>query len=805
MNWIKKTIGAVVLALLYLALFMWFRSHDVWNVSANVSAGEILAWTTLRLVFMVCLGIACLTTGRIVLMWLTKSFEDLGTLEKMLFYFFVGSAVLRMGMFFIGLKELYKPFFVFLGSLPLLLLFPFVFDMQQMYRRCVDAVKRNLLESICVGGLCLIAATILGIVYFGHCQYSFDGDYLTHYGPFYDHVIQSGGLAPNDVWYQYFYSKGAGLFYFSMLITDRTGPLLVSFLHFFAAATLIYAIMKRACGSSLWAISTVIFMLGMMAWPNEGFFIKHHCEISAVILAITCVVVLMAASKRHRNLCMFVACILQVSLLLYSLQAGAYTLMFIVVYAAIALCRHNHGLALRYAFVLGLGGVTSLLSMMQNYSVTGLYEITPFRVFLTFWNQTIFSKWVSSYLMFYLSEGSSSELGTIGISSTLQSLVRYAQLFRLEKFFFLRMFWVVSGFLIGLGFWDALRKTRWWWKTARSGMFGIFLHKREEAPGGTASSAVPLLGCDLEARGFSVNEMSAMRGNALRRVMLPSSIVCLLVFLVYVFVRQPISILRLSEFVSMYVTLLIFSVLIVCSSLISRSIVYRTTSILVPVLLSLVTFSAAIDHSRGGKVKIPLKFALGRLTANELAPVDKNLSTQYPKIRAVAGEHSRIASLNINVDYGPLFLQYPGIMTEVSYAFGNRWHEIVFGDPDSAKKALQALGINFFLVNLDAPMFGALPYSPLFTGQSLATNFRIVWQLGSHYLLTWNDGQNGMRPKFLFKWGTNLRRGMPSTTKGTADYGQSLYDRVLYLYEINKHSLHGIVRPDNLKKVEGWQ
>ena len=773
MNWIKKALCAVVLGLAYLAIFVWFRSHDVWNVSANVPTDEMLVWTTLRLFFIVCLGAICLTTGRIVLLGQTQHLRDFGALEKVLVFFFVGSSMLRMGMFFIGLHGLYKPLFVFLGSLPLLLLFPFVFDMRLLSGPCLEVVKRSVLENMCIGGLCLIAAVILGIVYLGHCQYSFDEDYLTHYGPYYANVIKNGGLAPNDVWYQYFYSKGAGLFYFSMLITDRTGPLLVSFLFLEAASLLVYAIIKRVSGSSLWATSAAIFMLGMMAWPNAGFFIKHHCEISAMLLSITAAVVLMSASKLHRHLFFAAASLMLTSLLLYSLQVGAYILMFTGAYAGIAIYGRDRALAVQYGALLGLAAIVSALVMGHNYFVTGLLEITPFRIFLNFWNQEIFSKWVSPYLMFYVSEGSSSEFGTLGIPGAGQSILAYGKLLHLEKFFFSRMFWAVFALVYALGFWGAYRRESLKRKLALNG------------PGPDDT--------------FVVGE------NSICWIMLPSVIMCLLVLLVYASVRQSISILRLSEFASLFVTLIVFSTLIACSSLILRMKTYRVVSIFVPVILSLAVCFWTIDHSRDGKVKTPLKFALGMLTANELAPVNKNLRDQYPKIRAIAGEGSRIVSLNLSVDYGPLFLQNPGIITEVSYAFGNRFHEIVFGDPDFAKKTFQGLGINYFLVNLGAPMFGALPYSPLFTGQSLAANFRIVWQLGSRYLLTWNNGQKSLERQFLLEWGRGLRRGMPSTIKGTADYGQNLYDRVLYLYELNHHSLHGIVRPNNLEEVEGWQ
>lgn len=783
MNWIKKSACAVALGLLYLAVFLWFRSHDVWSVSTDVPAGDMLAWTALRLFFIIGLGAACLTTGRVVLMGQTKGLQDFSILERMLFYFFVGAAVIRMGMFFVGLQGLYKPLWAFFASLPLVVLFPFVFSGIFQCSPGQESTKRNLLEGICVGSLYLVAAVILGVVYLARCQYSFDGDYLTHYGPFYDAVVRSGRLAPNDVWYQYFYSKGAGLFYLSMLITDRTGPFLVSFLHFFSASLLVYAVMKRASGSPFWALSTAIFMLGMMAWPNEGFFIKHHCEISSILLSITCTAVLMTAFKRYRDLFLFTACILQVSLLLYSLQAGVYTFLFIAVYAGIALFRRDAGLALRYATLLGLSAVVSALLMLHNHFLTGLYEVTPFRIFLHFWDQEIFSKWVSPYLMFYVSEGSSSEFGTVGISGMFHDVAAYARLFRLQKFFFSGMFWSVTVLAGALGAWGVLRK--------------ISKKHAGESPKAQWGLSEP-------APERTIYGNPELRGNVVRWVLLPSLIMCALVFLAYVFVRHSISILRLSEFVSMYVTMFIFSALIVCTSWIPSPAVYRIASLLVPMMLSGAACSWTLDHGRNGKLKTPLQFALGEWPANKLAPVNIEVSRQFSKIKAVAGG-DRIVSFNLNADYGPLFLQYPGIMTEVSYAFENRWHDIVFGDSKTAKEVLQEMDINFFLVDLGSPMFGAMPYAPLFTGQSLSTHFRIVWQLGSRYLLTWNHSQENLGTDFLKDWTNCLQRGMPSTLKGTANYGQALYERVLYLYQLNNHAVHGIVRPESLPKVEGWQ
>ncbi|MBI5519125.1 MAG: hypothetical protein HY916_03580 [Desulfovibrio sp.] len=804
----RRWLLAVLLGLTHYGIFIWFRTHDIWNVGQETSPSLIFAWTLGRLGMMLCLGLGFLSLGRLVLALHWRRVEELGVLERMLACFFVGTAVLRMAMFGLGLASAYTPGIALGLTLPLVVAFPLLFDVRRLYCEVADSLRAKALESLFVLGLCLLAAVMLGFVYFGSCQYSFDGDYLTHYGPYYESVVRNGGLAPNDVWYQYFYSKGAGLFYLSMLLTDRAGPLLISFMHLCAATALLFVVIRRVSGSPLWGLSAAVFMLGMMAWPVDGFFVKHHCEISAIILFVTVVVVGMTAARRFGNLFLTLACLSQASLMLYSLQAGAYTLIFAGCYGLNSLFRRDGGKFLRYSLVIGLGVVVACSALLLNYQLTGLYEITPFRLFLRFWNQEIFSRWVSPYLMFYLSEGSSPDLGTLGFSGMLQNIFMYGRLFRLEKFFFVKPFWLLSLPMLALGFWGWYRKANP--TQAGADFFGFLLRpavhngERRRLDQGL-SLPLPFAGAEVLVRGIASDSLADTRKNLLRYVLVPAFGMCLLVFLVFALVSQPISIFRASEFVSIYVTLFIFSVLIICHSMSSSLLGYRLLGVIVPVAFALVAFSWTVEASKGGKVTRPLKFALGMLQPNELSPAEPGLQQVYGQVRKASGENSLLVSLNLNVDFGPLFLQHPGIMTEVSYSFGNRWHEVVFNEPEDAMRACKELGINHFLVDLQAPFFGALPFSPLFSDESLRTNFRIIWQYGKRYLLTWDEERRPMSDEFLEEWAINQSRAMPTVMKSESDYGRALYEQVRYLYELNGRATQGIVRPKDLKRVEGWQ
>lgn len=808
-RWIMQIIITAGLGLVYFSLYAWFRSYDVWDITENVPSFIMLCWSVFRVLFLVCMAIIFLTLGNISLRWF-KSIHDLSAIEMMICYFFVGSSVFRIAMFIFGLQGFYRPIYVFVFSLLLLMISPFAFNIFSTFRRAPEVIQRNIAETIICSGLWILVAGVLTIVYFAHCQYSFDGDYLTHYGPYYNSVIHNGSLALNEVWYQYFYSKGAGLFYFSMLMTDQVGPLLVSFLFFIFTMLVIYAVIKRASTNSLWAIATVIFLLGAMAWPLEGFFIKHHCETAATMLSVVCAAVLMFSSEKNRLFFLFIATVSQASIFVLSIQAGCYSFVFIGLCACVAGCQKKYNLFLKYNFVLGVGGIVVIFLMLYNYSVTGLYEITPFRLFLQFWDQEIFSKTYSPYLMFYLSEGSSPDLGTIGVTGINHNLSSYYTLFRVNNIWSPTLGFILFSACVFYCIYSQRRFFKKLGKTilqmAQVGFFGISISKPvSKLKTDFFSSIYEWVNNTIQSVPLGVNEAVVIRRNMLNWLAPSSIAMIILVAAVYFLVRQPISILRASEFVSIYIIVLFFALIIAFTTHISQPTLFRVTWLLIPIILSIVSFSNTIEDSRRHqKVTTPLKFALGKLATNEIGPALPRYNKESAEIRFLTGKKERILSLNLDAKLGLLYLMYPGVATEVSYSLGGKWHEVVFGKPALAKKTLQDIGVNYFLVDLKSPMFGAIPFSPLFSGESLTKNFRVIWRSGSRYLLTWTNGKSRLGHRFLARWKKCLDLGSISTL-GNEPYAKALYNRVLDIYNRNNHALVGIERPDDLKPVRGWQ
>ena len=88
------------------------------------------------------------------------------------------------------------------------------------------------------------------------------GDYYTHYFYYYLAVLKNHGLAPNDVWYHYYYSKGSGLVFLGMLLTDPEAPALTTFPCVIFAAVAIATLAARLMPGSLWpAAGALIYLL----------------------------------------------------------------------------------------------------------------------------------------------------------------------------------------------------------------------------------------------------------------------------------------------------------------------------------------------------------------------------------------------------------------------------------------------------------------------------------------------------------------------------------------------------------------
>jgi hypothetical protein len=193
------------------------------------------------------------------------------------------------------------------------------------------------------------------------------------------------------------------------------------------------------------------------------------------------------------------------------------------------------------------------------------------------------------------------------------------------------------------------------------------------------------------------------------------------------------------------------------------------------------------------KYQLPdqLRFACGRISYAEAFAEADVFEPTYAKAREVAGVKARIWCPHFTDAAGAV----PGrcLETEPSFGFPD-WHLMVFAEPQVAKSALQRHGLNYFLIDLSKPVFGALAFSPLLSPDNLDASFEVAFHEGTTYLLTWRhtDAALGELPKF---WAVRLAE---------SPY-KALYERVQSYYQKHGGRAYPVYDDPRLPPVPGWQ
>ena len=102
-------------------------------------------------------------------------------------------------------------------------------------------------------------------------------------------------------------------------------------------------------------------------------------------------------------------------------------------------------------------------------------------------------------------------------------------------------------------------------------------------------------------------------------------------------------------------------------------------------------------------------------------------------------------------------------------------------------------------MQIDEPVFGALPFSKMFQPQALAQHMRVVDRAGSFVLLTWRDKQNGAIDEnttlFIKEWAETL----------TSAPFRDLYNRSRFIYLAKNTGAESWIGMQSLPHVKGWQ
>ncbi len=763
----RRALQAVMLAGGLCAVVFLLARMDIYGKHFFERTPLYLVYNILRVILLFYFGCIMYSAGAGFLRlagWRSVT-AGLGVMERFFLLSVLGGSLVNLMVFVLGWSNLLYRWLVVLISSGIL-----VYSYADVRSLLGDAVGRlrsrfseqpPALRWVFTAQL-LLACLFLGVILVTLSLAPFRStDVINHYHKYFLSVTESHNIWPNDIWYHFYVSKGAGLHIMGVLLGDINSIPLVSFVAFVLSGCLVVSFAWRKMRSLFWAAAvfflyTVFFLT--LGYSDKLLFERHHIVTAAFIGCVVWMGMLLPEIKRgSRHRWVVLSGIVVTALMVWAPTSIALVLPYLLFGWLLFVLMFKGERSRMLGFVPLSAAVVTALILGINYVVTGLAEATPTRLFWKFGDLSRFSTWVSPYLMMHIMEGSGPGLGGVSVALIRDIASRgYLEgLLRLDRISFMGspLFLGVSGCAAAAGCWCR-------WKSRSAGRSNGFVQGEGDSRH-TASLYSFLLVLGFLVIAVIVSPVTGQYVSICRYYVFAVTLMVLLAVHLGTFVFECLPS-RLSAAIAIAICLLI-------------------AMAVVPPLPVRVSY---------------VRFALGRLSMRDFYERYAQVPASAWEIPDVVGPGERVWSVS---EQRAGRLLGPGVKVEntISSLMCKNWHVVVFEDPEAAAAELKKEGLNYFLLDLEQISYGALCYSPLFAPENIGRFFSMAWQSGSIYLLSWRaDADEPLPEEFVESWTSWL------DSDGSF---KPLYERTKSIYAANEGRLYPIYRDPSLPPVRGWQ
>lgn len=511
-------------------------------------------------------------------------------------------------------------------------------------------------------------------------------DVWRHYLHYYREVLATGSLAPNELWYHFHLSKGAGLFFLLGSLSDTLAPQLVTWSFLAVSGLIVYLILRRLTGDPGWALlgTTILFT------TYRGDFFKHHDVLTGYLaLFLWASIELPECPGQQRRTFLAVAALSAFYVGFYqpmgAVIVGAFWVALTLLYAAVPAWR---GRATAIVILLVCLGTGVAVALVCNYAVTGLAELVPFGFFWSFADRerVVDSSGVAGIAYLLYTESDRFRLA-MPAQAWLTQALRYHHL---RVLFPPAMAGVAA--LAGL----------------------LFLVRRHRVPEGILRPCAVVAALCLPVLGFAV----AIRNPSLARLYAFTTAVGTIVLVI-----------------------LYRSVLQALTTGGIRAGAESTAKGFLAVYAVGQMFWYG-EEIWGVRMETVGAYLVGHMSVAQALDETDRLFDAKVDLATVAALRLRMPSQAPIVDLGHnpgpgATLPGAGLIDEINHSLGQEHAEAVFGTPSQARQILERHGWDYFLYDLRNAAVSSLIYGELFSPGEFDGNFRVVFQQGDTYLLTW--------------------------------------------------------------------
>lgn len=677
----------------FLLLLGYFHWVDIYHQHFYETGLSLMVYQAARVYFIFCFMWVMYATGDLLLSRASSSYKKTNTLSSWILGFLAGIGLWQILLFALGLLGL-------LNNI-LLSLLSFIFLLAALPR-----LKRFTTAAYtCYWPGLLLISLPLGIFLLTKGTYPAGGhDYFNHYFHFYHKVVETGSLYPNAVWYHFYYSKGAGLFFYGMLLTDPLAPQLISAAMILVTALMIINLLNKDENRRWWAWFTAALYIAFLIYtpgPLEnlrqggwGDLEKPHEPAAALMFAVLWLLTFIN-HERLRQATGTTLLLTVAGLVLFSPMTAYLLGAFLMLYIGYLYLSKQRQSLLWMVLAVFTAGFTLATLWVVNYALTGI--IDDQNIFLH-WSLIDFKKvyeWGITFELFNL-HWMKTELALHKTSYTFEIIYK----------------WIAS-----------LRLDIWW------GLLVSFL-----------LIALPLR---LFSPNYGSHKVKSIVG------IFGGFLFFITIFLFFVGRDQGISLYRFTTFA--YAPMLVF-----CMALIMFYLP-KTQYILLSITVAGLLFFYSAIYSETDKISNYRKDNMVKIVRNSVALARGKISL-YDAYQHQEGWPGRLPWGGIYQPMAEAFKQLPPhtrvwslhvhsycmvpdcqIETFMSYRLSPNANLVYYGDPLQSKRVLKRENLNYFFFSPVLQLTDPLPLSPLFSPKNIAQYLGIAWTDGENYLLTWKE------------------------------------------------------------------
>ncbi|EKD73778.1 MAG: hypothetical protein ACD_45C00186G0001 [uncultured bacterium] len=258
----QNTLAVLLFSLGYLLVLAYFNYVDPYHHAFFESGLTVVLYNCARLFFIVYLIWMFYIPGDLFLRWMSGIDYRPLSMTSALLAFFAGVGIWHIVLLLMGFFGWYVRILMMGMTLSL-----FAISLPRL-NQWMGVVANYRKEINWPGFLILLLPVLFFLMTKGLYPAGGGHDYYDHYFPYYLRVVERGNILPNEVWYHFYYSKGDGLFFLSMLLADPLSPQLATTAFMVAGAGVVFSILKTSYKSMMPWMGVALYFTFLIYTPG---------------------------------------------------------------------------------------------------------------------------------------------------------------------------------------------------------------------------------------------------------------------------------------------------------------------------------------------------------------------------------------------------------------------------------------------------------------------------------------------------------------------------------------------------------